>query len=69
MGVSKIQWRSKPSRASSCTGKVIYFTEATALAGAARLEAHNHRRGHLKVILDVYQCQHCTGWHLTHRRK
>lgn len=42
-----------------CNGKVIHTSESDAWASAARIVGRNTPR------LRVYQCESCTGWHLT----
>ncbi|WP_157475694.1 hypothetical protein [Parafrankia sp. EUN1f] len=41
-------------------GKVIYLAYQTAIAAAMR-------RSRAAGPLRVYECEHCAGWHLTHR--
>lgn len=48
------------------TGKLIHDTEVAAQRHIQGLARINHDGGR---FMAVYQCSHCQGWHIGHRKK
>lgn len=53
------------TQARSCTGKQRHHSKAAADAHRAALI----RSGGSRLVIVVYRCPHCRGWHVGHRSR